>query len=225
MSEFLIACTVNGFAGAPLWLAVLLAGLIGSLSHCSVMCSPMVAAQILQGERTRISMISYHAGRAVTYMLLGLCSYFASQFLFSSAANVSHGVLLIFAGAAFIISAILPTKTHSNCQKPPQKIVHAINRIASPLAQRFVRGMLMGLMPCGMLLSVLLLVATVSSPGIAASMMLLFALATTPVLQLAGFVLSKTCGHNPVRRKQLGRTAMGVNGMYICYLGLSAAAS
>ncbi|WP_374650875.1 sulfite exporter TauE/SafE family protein [Dongia sp.] len=65
-------------------LAMLLAGLVGSLTHCAGMCGPLVAAQSLERAAMRVTsrgeawrrlaggaLIPYQLGRTTTYMALG----------------------------------------------------------------------------------------------------------------------------------------------------------
>src|SRR5262245_38327356 len=67
--------------GLPL--ALFLAGLVGSLTHCTLMCGPFVLAQVAGrleagaaagGELVRLAgaaLVPYHLGRMTTYSVLG----------------------------------------------------------------------------------------------------------------------------------------------------------
>lgn len=77
-------CLVIVQGSGSIILTMLLAGLVGSLTHCAGMCGPLVAAQSLEravlrpldrGEAWRRlaggALIPYQLGRTTTYMMLG----------------------------------------------------------------------------------------------------------------------------------------------------------
>jgi sulfite exporter TauE/SafE len=78
--------------------------------------------------------------------------------------------------------------------------------------------MMMGFMPCGMVLAALMLASTTGSAALAATGMALFALATVPVLQLTGSGLARL---GRLRPAFAGRGMMAANGLFLCALGAS----
>lgn len=77
-------CLIVVEGNGSLILAMLLAGLVGSLTHCAGMCGPLVAAQSLERAALRTpemgqiwrrlaggALIPYQLGRTTTYMVLG----------------------------------------------------------------------------------------------------------------------------------------------------------
>lgn len=206
----------------PLLASVFVAGLIGSASHCSVMCSPLVAAQMLQqheSNRPQSQMALYHAGRITTYVALALIAYSMGSLIFSGGLSGLTNAMLMLAGATFIISAAFPRKTHSCCDSKTQKLSRYLeNALPAPLAL-FLRGGLMGFMPCGMIIAILMTISTVSSPLSAVVLMAAFGLSTVPMLQLAGLGALKLNRHFPHATILAGRGVMALNGLFLCALG------
>ena len=73
--------------GMPLALALFVAGLGGSVTHCSTMCSTFVLGQsaALQGGSVLTQLLlPYHVGRMATYSALGATGGFAFSFVAAS---------------------------------------------------------------------------------------------------------------------------------------------
>ena len=207
---------------APLLMSVVLAGLIGGVTHCSVMCSPWVVSSMLAQEGApRASRLGYlHTGRITTYMLLGAGAVLATGWLFGEGIRNYSQYILLFAGLGFVLSAVLPQKTHNCCAKETGRLAKWEHRL-SPKAGLWLRGMMMGTMPCGMTLSVLLVVATLQHPIEAMLVMAAFGLANTPMLQLSGIGFLRLRRYSPTFAHSAGRGVMALNGLFLCSLGLN----
>lgn len=207
----------------PLFISVMIAGVVGSITHCSLMCSPLVATQMLQLDATKRStrgIYSYHAGRILTYSVMGLVSVLAAQWVFAGGlSNVTH-IALLMAGAGFVVSAALPRKTHGACCTQKTRFA-SLETLLPQQMVLFLRGMAMGTMPCGMTLSVLLVVATLANPVEAMIAMALFGLSTTPMLQLSGLGALRLKRRYPHATVATGRGIMALNGLFLCSLGLN----
>lgn len=224
MGHILAQCSAYLPADTPILLAVLAAGLLGSASHCSVMCSPAVMTQMLDLNAKRQPqwlMLFYHAGRITIYMALGVFSLLAARFVFGRSLGVFASAMILLAGVAFVASALMPRKTHHCCDGKTRSLLGRISRLSSLRAQYFLRGTLMGFMPCGLLVSVLLLAGASQSPLMAAAMMLIFGISTVPVLQLAGLGVLSIGKKYPVLGASVGRTGMAMNGLLLCGVGLN----
>ena len=224
LDNFLAQCGGLISMEYPLVISVLLAGLVGSASHCSLMCSPLVAAQMLQlrESNTRPNSIGfYHAGRITTYMLLGAVAVMASQWIFGGALTPFTQLAIIIAGVTFIISAFQPRKTHHCCDTKTQKLGDVINRVPVLSLQLYLRGILMGFMPCGLILSALMLAATLQNPLLGMGVMALFGLATLPVLHIMGMSVLSLSGSHPLFASRLSRAAMAFNGLILCGIGFN----
>lgn len=209
------------FSQYPLVLSVIVAGVIGSASHCSVMCSPAVIAQVFELQmkrKTQWIMALYHSGRVTSYGFLGGLAFGASRFLFGEGGGKLSSVMLCLAGSIFILSALLPKKTHSCCE---QKIMPSHERHSLFLfGQFFLRGIMMGFMPCGLIISMLLLAATLHHLSYAIGVMVLFGISTLPVLQLAAFMALSFGKRKMEWGRKIGKTVMVANGIFLCWIGI-----
>lgn len=223
--EYIIAqCSELFLSNRPILFSVMAAGLLGSLSHCSVMCSPMVTAQMLQlntQKKSQWHMVLYHAGRISTYGLLGVAVVLFGQWAFSgNLSEVAH-IMMVLAGITFLLSAILPHKTHQCCSEKIQNVTHYFDKLPIAELAIYIRGMLMGFTPCGMMLAVLLLVATFTSPFQAGITMLFFGLTTIPILQITGYGALSLAKRHPYIISKAGKGIMVLNGIFLCAIGLN----
>ena len=229
MEPVLAYCSHLFTSNGNLFISIFMAGFVGSLTHCSTMCGPIAAAQTAilppdtSSSRHRL-LLYYHAGRITTYMTLGVIVTASSQQLFAhSWFPVISGVLLLSAGILFIFSALKPNATHacSSCGHTGF-LSNMIDSLRIPVYfQLYLRGIMLGLMPCGLVIAALLLVSTTHDVLAGGSAMLLFGLATAPVLQIIGYGT-----HQMVRRwkpamAMAGRSAMTANGVMLCALGIN----
>ena len=89
-------------------LSLLIAGLVGSVTHCVVMCGPFILSQT--GDVTKIkdtALVPYHLGRMTTYILLSVFTYsiFSLVFVYSDFKSMLAAPMLFLAGTIFIVSA------------------------------------------------------------------------------------------------------------------------
>lgn len=208
----------------PILLSVIVAGVIGSATHCTAMCAPLVAAQMLHLKETKQSqwhILSYHCGRIVIYTLFGALAASASAWLFSDQLLWLMNSLMIIAGALFIISALTPRQTHCHCPTPLRPLRQKIDSLSHTGLVYFMRGILMGFMPCGMVIAVLMLVATLHDTTKAVLLMLIFGLSTLPLLQLTGFGALRLSRLYPNQTFLAGRTMMAIQGCLLCAIGMN----
>lgn len=206
-------------------LSLLVAGLLGSLAHCSTMCGPMVITQMLDPSSSaspKLRLLGYHTGRISTYAALGAVAGVAGHLLFSDA-GLSHmaGIALFIAGAIFLFSALNP-KAAKPCQCDETR--NSIKRLHAsqlpPFAKAYLRGVLLGFMPCGLVMAALLVAATMSSPFASAGGMVLFGLGTVPLLQAMGMGAYRLARNKTELTARLGKGAMTLNGLVLCGLGI-----
>src|SRR5262245_44046155 len=103
--------------------ALFLGGLVGSLTHCALMCGPFVLAQVAgrleagvgagvgaSGELVRLggaALVPYHLGRITTYSLLGaIAGAIAGQATALTGFRWLLALCLAFAALAFAAQAI-----------------------------------------------------------------------------------------------------------------------
>lgn len=174
-------------------------GLAGSL-HCVGMCGPILLAfhrAVGRGaggtERSAggLRFFAYHAGRLWTYAMLGLAAGWAGLGLREKSAllgwqrplSVALSAVVILAGAAALglIPGLRLDFSFGGCG------VHRGGRLRGllvdpRLAARLVLGAVMGLLPCGLVYAMLLVVASLPHPLMSALGMLAFGAGTLPAL-------------------------------------------
>lgn len=169
-----------------MFLTALMLGLAGSL-HCVGMCSPLVMAVTnLKGPQF-INRLVYNMGRIFSYGLLGLvAATFGSLFQFSGFQNVistALGALLIVAGVLGLTYLKIPFLTKI-ILAITAKIKKAFSKFLSKksMSSLTLMGMLNGVLPCGLTSIALAYCISLSTPQEGFLFMLIFGLATLPVM-------------------------------------------
>jgi sulfite exporter TauE/SafE len=189
----LTALGVTGTA-AVAW-ALFGAGLAGGATHCAGMCGPFVVAQVTSGLAARPTLtrltagalVPYHLGRAVTYTGLGAAAGFVSGMLVHGAgfrpvvvALLALGAVLMLAQAFAQVATLLPAA--------PAGLADRVARAAAPLiadprgGRRFLLGLVLGFLPCGLLYGAIAAAAAAGSALGGAFVMAAFAAGTVPAL-------------------------------------------
>ena len=182
--------------------SLFLAGLAGGVSHCLIMCGPFVVAQAGgiqpgRGHFLRSLILPYHLGRLTTYVLLAVVfnAFLNLAFLFQPSRALLVAPMLVTAAAIFIITAfpklgeIFPWVVRLRLPIPSR----FLSRFYRPLlsekrpTRRFVLGVLLGFMPCGLVVSALMAAATAQDVWSAALAMAAFSFGTMPALFALGF--------------------------------------
>ncbi len=237
MENLLTYCGGIISANDGIFISLITAGFLGSLTHCSSMCGPIIAGQMLAPEsqltggshssRTTAMLGWYHAGRITTYILLGMIAAMGGALIWSGGEfTVISGIFLLLAGIVFITSAIAPRRTHAcGCGNSFLYAKLQALRLALPL-QFYLRGVLLGFMPCGLVMAALLLVATTHSLITASLGMLFFGITTIPILQIIGYGVNSVARTTLLKKispamSLIGRGAMTVNGLMLCVLGIN----
>jgi sulfite exporter TauE/SafE len=220
---------------AGLLLGLAAAGASGSLVHCVPMCGPFVLGQVsdrlaclpvhllCQARRLRSgALLPYHLGRLTTYAALG-----------AIAALAGGGVARLpwlgrFAGVFLLLGAILflGQLVRALRLRPamPAGWTAAFGRLAAQIdctrpAGGFLCGLLLGLLPCGLLYAALA-VAAAATPWGGAARMLAFGLGTVPALVTVG-VAGPAFGLAAQRGLiAIGRPVMAANAVVLAALAI-----
>jgi len=229
------AITNNG----SIILSLFLAGLIGSPSHCVGMCGPFVMTQVSndaenykeQAVFTRMrgaALLPYHMGRITTYMGLGILGAVASQFLIGT--PVQRGVafvLLGVAGVLFIAHAVPSIKhmlRYEGSAKISRHVGQVIGKVARPfftgksVTHRWLLGVSLGFLPCGLVLAAVMAVASTGDPVTAALGMAAFGFGTIPALFLIGSGTKFALKRWPAGMQHVAVGAMVFNGVSLMVL-------
>lgn len=175
-------------------------GLLSSL-HCVQMCGPLVLAYSLPlasrpASRQSLAHLAYNGGRVVTYSLLGAVGGLLGRSLglvgqlagIEGFVAILVGLLMTVAGLAML--DILPL-TRLRAADP----LGIASRLLRPLAGRltsdgirdkFTLGLLLGLLPCGLVYAALLQAVSTGTAVAGALTMLAFGLGTTVSLLSVG---------------------------------------
>lgn len=177
-----------------------MAGLAGS-GHCLGMCGGILAALAVAspgtsaGQRFRLN-LAYHVGRITTYTLLGLLAGAVSQAaLFTT---LKPHLYWMFAAANLMVIAI-GLATAFGLQRLSLAALDGVgwgfmSRVLGRASSQattgafLAAGLVMGLLPCGLVYGVLIASATVGSWLQGGGMMLAFGMGTLPALLAFGQV-------------------------------------
>jgi sulfite exporter TauE/SafE len=183
--------------------SLLLAGLAGSL-HCVGMCGPILLAfsQVFRppGEQGGGSLalqrdfLFYHAGRIWTYGMLGFLAGLLGKSLRQGAALVGWqkpvsiliGVSVVVVGV-LLLGVVRGTRTEAVLNGCGIKRLRESRWFKSllhgrGLAARLLLGAVMGLLPCGLVYAMLVMVAALPTPLHSMLGMVVFGIGTLPSL-------------------------------------------
>jgi sulfite exporter TauE/SafE len=198
----------QAFAIDPAWIsqygvigALFLLGLAGSLTHCIGMCGPFVLGQVANrldrsgtphiSEFARLraaALMPYHLGRLTTYSVLGaIAAGVAATVVTLTGFNEFLAVMLAI-GALLMLAAALGHLGIGGFAAP-QRLLHLLRPLfARPSGLRgYALGLILGLLPCGLVYGALTLAGATGSPVLGALAMAAFGAGTMPMLMVAGF--------------------------------------
>lgn len=213
-------------------------GLVGSL-HCLQMCGPLVlsySVAMAKGGAFRGDMLrahlSYNAGRILTYTALGAVAGAAGGGIgmLGRLAGLAAGAR-IFAGAAMIVAGLVmlrlvPTAGLVRIERRTFAgwLSRGMGRLltGSRPGGKFALGLMLGLLPCGLIYAALLKSVESASPVAGALTMLAFGLGTAVALFGMG-VASSVAG---LRMGAWGNRVAGASivmaGVFLLWRGLMA---
>lgn len=184
-----------------IWLAFS-AGLAGS-GHCFGMCGGIVTALALSRSdadalKRFLFNLLYHAGRIITYTMLGVLVGLSAQagmvdalkplvrwlFLAANLFVAALGVFTVMGVRALGISAL----DGSGCAVLGRTLSRLTARTSVPAA--LPAGLVMGFLPCGLVYGILISAATSGSALKGGGMMLAFGCGTLPALLAYGQIAS-----------------------------------
>ena len=184
---------------SPLEFSLVLSLGLASGLHCLGMCGPIVLAYglpLAKGQRLRAP-LSYHAGRILTYMLLGALAGAAGGELglLGRMAGLATGAR-IFAGAAMIVTGLLLAGLlpSSGLARGGSRFSRMAGRLLQPGSSKFFLGIVLGFLPCGLVYAALLKAVESAGALPGALTMLAFGLGTAAALLSMGAISSLAGG-------------------------------
>lgn len=186
--------------------SLFLGGVAGGFTHCAGMCAPFVLAQggaenhSNGGVLSRLSssaLLPYHLGRMTTYVVMAALFYSVLNlvYLFSGIKAILSALILMLAGTLFLIS-VFPALAKvfpwaARLQLPIS--FQVIGKMVQPflnnpgIFKRYVLGVMLGFMPCGLVIAAIMASSSASSLAQATLSMAAFTLGTMPALILVSF--------------------------------------
>lgn len=208
MEALLAHCTQLFSTHGGLFFAFFIGGLTGGFTHCLTMCGPFVACDRACASKScsvakslsDSTGLPYHLGRMTTYGALGFFVALLSQQIAATAWwPWISSVMLAAAGILFLVSFLNSCRQETTTSKHPQLT--------------YLRGILLGFMPCGLLYAALMMAATLANPLSGMLAMWIFTLGTLPALLIASGgadLLSRKWHH---AMQHIGRAMMAFNGL------------
>lgn len=177
-----------------LWSALLI-GLAGSL-HCVGMCGPIALILPINRHNSWVATAQialYHAGRLVTYSLMGLLFGFFGKGLFLSGLQQSLSIwigvlLLLYLILKYFIKLKMPVSHGYN------RFLMRLQSVMAPYIKSqkpgatFVMGFLNGWLPCGMVYVALFGALGSGHPAQGVLYMMFFGLGTIPLMSLVAWL-------------------------------------
>ena len=187
----------------PIVSAALVTGLLGS-AHCLGMCggiSGLFAVNAsIRSIRQQIPLsIAYNTGRIATYAFLGIVVAMLGRGAVSSVPDLAapvrlaSGALIILVGLQVAFGWRLLSLVENVGARLWRRVAPAAKGLVpvENLLQALGLGLIWGLLPCGLVYSVLLLAATTAAPVDGALVMLAFGFGTMPAMIATGVSASK----------------------------------
>jgi sulfite exporter TauE/SafE len=178
---------------------VLLLGFVSSL-HCAQMCGPIVltysvAANTNGARRSLLGLhLAYNFGRTVTYMLLGAIAGLAGGTMgfvghlagFENVAAIIAGIAMVL--AALILFGFSPLFKSWRGFAMPGRLLRPAGKLmsSSSVSSKFLLGLLLGFLPCGLVYAALLKAVGAANPLAGALTLLAFGMGTSASLVVVG---------------------------------------
>ena len=207
----------------PLDLSLMFAlGLAGSL-HCVQMCGPLVLSlDMAGGSRGIRGHLLYHSGRLVTYAVLGGFAGWLGSAMnvmmaldgISNRAAVVAGVLMILAGLILFGTV----KSEKLIQIGASSSIAKLGGRLLRSRARFVTGLVLGFLPCGLVYGALLKSIATASPVFGAAAMAAFGAGTAgPLIGIGAFssVLTRR-----FRTQKVAAVGIALMGVFLVWRGL-----
>jgi uncharacterized protein len=181
--------------------AMLMLGVVGSLPHCGPMCGPFVLGQVVnrlacvpcdsmtEFRRLRSGLLpQYHLGRMLTYSMLGAAAGTLGLGL-EVTWQPLRSIVLLAAAATLLLSAW--NRRLAGLPVISGLLNRGMSRFRNQSLRRVppgsvVFGMILGLLPCGLVYTALMAAAATASPLWGAAGMAMFGAGTVPLLAALG---------------------------------------
>src|SRR6266536_115904 len=222
--------------GLELW-AMFVLGLISSL-HCVQMCGPIVLSYSIALEQPGVQRrtpallfghLAYNGGRILTYAALGAIAGLLGNTIsmVGHLAGVGKGLALVGGTLMIIVGlfmfGVLPAsgvfgplfRTTSTALRP---VAHLLS--APGIGKRFLLGLALGLLPCGLVYAAFVRAVATGSPLWGAATMAAFGLGTAGALLAVGVFSSAVRGKLSRWGTTLAAISVTAMGMFLIVRGV-----
>ena len=213
-------------------LAVVFAAGLGAGLHCLQMCGPIVLAYSLplaRGQAWRAHLL-YNSGRITTYMLLGALTGAAGGALgllgrmagIAAAGRIIAGGAMVLAGIAML--AARPASGLITIQRSGRGagFLRAAGRMVRESRNKFLLGVTLGFLPCGLVYAALLKAMESASAAGGALTMLAFGIGTAVALLAMGAVSTLTGARLGRYNTRVAAVAVVLFGAILLWRGIAA---
>jgi len=218
--------------GDGLILSLFVTGLISSLAHCSLMCGPLVLAQTIArleripagpgGERRRLAgaaLLPYQTGRLLTYAGLGAMAGATAGEVASLTLARMVGAGLLGLAALVLAGQALPRRACPAKGRPWERWIGPW--LAAPTGWRGLRlGLVLGLLPCGLLYAALAAAAASGTAWGGAMAMAAFGLGTVPALVAVAWLGQGMLTHFRSRLRRFAAPLLLLNAGWLAWMAL-----
>ena len=176
-----------------MWQLITAGGLLGLMSsaHCVGMCGPLAMAlpvHHLSRPLQLLSILLYHAGRILTYALMGLLFGLAGRSLYLAGLqqwfSIITGIIMMVMAFYYFMgrSKGYPAWMQDMFRPIQQMMGHVLRKTST--GSFLLLGMLNGLLPCGMVYMAIIGAISTSSPAHSVLFMAMFGIGTFPAMFL-----------------------------------------
>jgi sulfite exporter TauE/SafE len=195
------------------WLvaSIFITGIIFSFTHCIGMCGPIATAQLnarlislesnrmSQKQRIKLALLlPYYLGKGLTYTLLAVLSYLIAENIAENQYTKAVAILLITTAGLFFLGNGLQYWWRPSflqvLKKPMGRLNNGIINLVSFGYENtyglkgFFLGVILGFIPCGILYSIVIMIASFASSLLIATLSAIaFAIATIPGLFIISY--------------------------------------
>lgn len=206
--------------------SLFLAGLVGGATHCVGMCGPFIIVQAGKDRNLRRAiLLPYHFGRITTYITMAvlLSTVLNTAFLFWPVRSFIIAPILALAGLIFLVNAfpalrsIFPWTGSIRPVIPEQWFSKPLGQLVGKpgIMKQYLMGILLGFMPCGLILSAFMAAATAPSPLISGVAMAAFGVGTMPALIGTAFAAQNLQGKFPRTAELVSKVMMTISALWL----------
>ena len=205
--------------GLLLALGILTSSFLGSW-HCGVMCSPIATLM-----RTRGSLASYHLGRMISYVLVGVLAGALGSFFLNHHFVVLRKVAAALMSLALLYAALtLLFSGHLHGRGRFSATLHRwLTRTTAPMGPWLQRsGLMVGLLtvflPCGWLYTYVAAALATQSPVAGGAVLFLFWLGGLPALSAIPLAMNRLLKSAPQKRQKVAGYVLLVAALYSVWM-------